>query len=65
MGTRYSDAVDDVEYRAYFEQSAKLNNENLDDSTKYAYSEMEAYTPYIRLGVEQFNDQNIDATLKM
>ena len=63
MGTRYSDAVDDVEYRAYFEQSAKLNNENLDDSTKYAYSEMEAYTPYIRLGVEQFNDQNIDATL--
>ena len=63
MGTRYSDAVDDVEYRAYFEETAKLNNENLDDSSKYAYSEMEAYTPYIRLGVEQFNDQNVDATL--
>ena len=24
---------------------------------------MEAYTPYMRLGVEQFNDQNVDATL--
>ena len=63
LGTRYSDAVDDVEYRAYFEQLAKLNNENLDDSTKYAYSEMEAYTPYIKLGVEQFNDQNVAPTL--
>ena len=62
-GTRYSDAVDDVEYRAYFEQYAKLNNENLNDSSKYAYSEMEAYTPYMRLGVEQFNDQNVEATL--
>ena len=63
MGTRYSDAVDDVEYRAYFEQNAKLNNENIEDSSKYAYSEMEAYTPYIRLGVEQLNDQNIKPTL--
>ena len=62
-GTRYSDAVDDIEYRAYFEQYAKLNNENINDSSKYAYSEMEAYTPYMRLGVEQFNDQNVDATL--
>ncbi len=64
LGTRYSDAVDDVEYRAYFEQSAKLNYDNLHDSSKYAYSEMEAYTPYIKLGVEQFNDQNVDSTLE-
>ena len=62
-GTRYSDAVDDVEYRAYFEEFAKLNNENLHDSSKYAYSEMEAYTPFIRLGVEEFNDQNVTPTL--
>ena len=58
-----SDAVDDVEYRAYFEEFAKLNNENLHDSSKYAYSEMEAYTPFIRLGVEEFNDQNVTPTL--
>ena len=64
MGTRYSDAVDDVEYRAYFEQTARINNENVNDSSKYAYSEMEAYTPYIKLGVEQLNDQNIDSTLE-
>ena len=63
LGTRYSDGVDDVEYRAYHEQSARLNNENVNDSSKYSYSEMEAYTPYIQLGVEQFNDQNIDSTL--
>ena len=64
LGTRYSDGVDDVEYRAYHEQSARLNNENVNDSSKYSYSEMEAYTPYIRLGVEQLNDQNIDSTLE-
>ena len=63
LGTRYSDGVDDVEYRAYHEQSARLNNENVNDSSKYSYSEMEAYTPYIQLGVEQFNDQNVDSTL--
>ena len=63
LGTRYSDAVDDVEYRAFYEQSARVNNENVNDSSKYAYSEMEAYTPFIRLGVEQLNDQNVDSTL--
>ena len=64
LGTRYSDGVDDVEYRAYHEQSARLNNENVNDSSKYSYSEMEAYTPYIQLGVEQINDQNIGSTLE-
>lgn len=57
---RYSDAVDDVEYRANLEKNAKINYAILDQENpdkEYVYTSMEAYTPYFKLGVEGFNDQ--------
>ena len=62
--TRYSDAVDDVEYRANLEKEAKINYEILKGTKKYVYENMEAYTPYFKLGVEEFNDQQSGATLE-
>ena len=62
--TRYSDAVDDVEYRANLEKEAKINYEILKGTKTYAYENMEAYTPYFKLGVEEFNDQQSGATLE-
>ena len=58
--TRYSDAVDDVEYRAELEKNGKIDYEILDKentSKEYVYVSMEAYTPYFKLGVEELNDQ--------
>ena len=57
---RYSDAVDDVEYRANLEKNSKINYAILDQENpdkEYVYTSMEAYTPYFKLGVEGFNDQ--------
>lgn len=57
---RYSDAVDDVEYRANLEKEGKINYAILDQENpdkEYVYTSMEAYTPYFKLGVEGFNDQ--------
>ena len=62
--TRYSDAVDDVEYRANLEKEAKINYEILKGTKTYVYENMEAYTPYFKLGVEEFNDQQSGATLE-
>ena len=62
--TRYSDAVDDVEYRANLEKEAKVNYEILKGTKTYVYENMEAYTPYFKLGVEEFNDQQSGATLE-
>ena len=62
--TRYSDAVDDVEYRANLEKETKINYEILKGTKTYAYENMEAYTPYFKLGVEEFNDQQSGATLE-
>ena len=62
--TRYSDAVDDVEYRANLEKEAKINYEILKGTKTYVYENMEAYTPYFKLGVEEFNDQQLGATLE-
>ena len=62
--TRYSDAVDDVEYRANLEKEAKINYEILKGTKSYVYENMEAYTPYFKLGVEEFNDQQSGATLE-
>ena len=62
--TRYSDAVDDVEYRANLEKDAKINYEILKGTKTYVYENMEAYTPYFKLGVEEFNDQQSGATLE-
>ncbi len=59
--TRYSDAVDDVKYRAYLEKDAKINYEIL-NGKDYVYNNMEAYTPYFKIGVEELNDQNDDKT---
>ena len=62
--TRYSDAVDDVEYRANLEKEAKVNYEILKGTKTYVYENIEAYTPYFKLGVEEFNDQQSGATLE-
>ena len=62
--TRYSDAIDDVEYRANLEKEAKINYEILKGTKTYVYENMEAYTPYFKLGVEEFNDQQSGATLE-
>ena len=62
--TRYSDAVDDVEYRANLEKEAKINYEILKGTKTYVYENMEAYTPYFKLGIEEFNDQQSGATLE-
>ena len=62
--TRYSDAVDDVEYRANLEKEAKINYEILKGTKTYVYENIEAYTPYFKLGVEEFNDQQSGATLE-
>ena len=58
--TRYSDAVDDVEYRANLEKEAKINYEILKETKTYVYENMEAYTPYFKLGIEELNDQQDD-----
>lgn len=60
--TRYSDAVDDVEYRANLEKEAKINYEILKGTKTYVYENMEAYTPYFKLGVEELNDQGENKT---
>ena len=62
--TRYSDVVDDVEYRANLEKEAKVNYEILKGTKTYVYENIEAYTPYFKLGVEEFNDQQSGATLE-
>ena len=62
---RYSDAVDDVEYRANLEKDAKIDYETLTGTKKYVYDNMEAYTPYFKLGVEEFNDQQDDGTSRI
>ena len=55
---RYSDAVDDVEYRANLEKDGKIDYETLQGTKPYVYDKMEAYTPYFKLGIEEFNDNS-------
>ena len=49
---------------ANLEKEAKINYEILKGTKTYVYENMEAYTPYFKLGVEEFNDQQLGATLE-
>ena len=57
-GTRYSDAVDDVEYRAQLEKDATVDNGIVTGSKEYVYTEMQAHTAYFKLGVEADDNHN-------
>ena len=59
-GTRYSDAVDDVEYRAQLEKDATVDNKLVAENREreYVYTEMQAHTAYFKLGVEADDNHN-------
>ena len=57
-GTRYSDAVDDVEYRAQLEKDATVDNKLVTGNREYVYTEMQAHTAYFKLGVEADDNHN-------
>lgn len=57
-GRRYSDAVDDVEYRAQLEKDATVDNKLVTGNREYVYTEMQAHTAYFKLGVEANDNHN-------